>query len=498
MEREQNAYDLVDYPAYSYPNTHPDRLAVMALLHGFQPAPVATCRVLEIGAGEGANLIPMAYALPSAEFVGFDLAGAPIARGQERIRELELKNVRLFQADVMDVGAERGGLGAYDAIIAHGMYAWVPEPVRNRLLAVCAEHLAPQGIAFVSYNALPGSHMRNMVRDMVAWRAKSLTGAAEQVGAGLDLLALLAGTRAEGDPYRRLIEEQLAKMRKRSAASIYHDELGPVHAPVGVAAFVEHARRHGLEYLSEAVLPIPNDPCFRPELMATLREIAGDDVVALEQMLDFARMRMFRETLLVHAGQPLQRELAAGRLREMRFGSQAVPAERDRSGTQVFTLPGGLRVGSDDAPAIAVMERLVPAWPRTAGYAELREALAEKGVTADAPANRLLLQMAVARMVDLHLWEPAVAVALSERPRATAVSRQEARLRPHVANLWHATVQVEDAVVRRLLQLLDGTRHRAALLAALREEFPGMEAEDLERGLEPNLTQFLQSALLEP
>lgn len=499
MERAQSPYDVVDYPAYSYPNTHPDRLAVMAALHGVVTTPVTSCRVLEIGCGEGANLVPMAYALPRAEFTGFDLAGAPIARGQGRIRELGLDNVRLFQGDVLEVGEEpeRGGLGEYDFIIAHGLYAWVPPCVQERLLALCGEHLAAHGIAFISYNALPGSHMRNIFRDVMVSCAHSGETPAEKVRAGLDLLATLLASRPENDPYRQLIHEQLTKLSRRSVESIYHDELSPVYAPVLVSTFVEHARQHGLEYLSEAVLPIPSDPCFRPELVERLRGLAGSDVVALEQMLDFARMRMFRETLLVHAGQPVQRELVAESLHSMRFASQATAAERDPSGTQVYTLADGLRVGSEDAPAIAVMERLIAAWPGTLGYAELRDVLAAAGVAAEASVDRLLQQMAVTRMIELHMWEAPVAAAVSERPRATAASRQEARMHTHLANLWHGTVQVQDPVVRALLQLLDGTRDRAALLAALGEAFPAMTAGELESGLEPNLAHFLRAALLE-
>jgi hypothetical protein len=30
--------------------------------------------------------------------------------------------------------------------------AWVPPPVQNRILEICARHLAPQGVAFISYN----------------------------------------------------------------------------------------------------------------------------------------------------------------------------------------------------------------------------------------------------------------------------------------------------------------------------------------------------------
>src|SRR5215475_1898088 len=153
MQPASDAYDAVAYPGFPYPNTHPGRLATMAILHGLSPAPAERCRTLEVACGDGANLIPMAYAIPGSEFVGFDIAGLPIDRGRARIGELGLINIRLFQGDLLKVGAE---LGRFDYIIAHGLYAWVPEPVADRLLALCRELLTPHGIAFISYNALPG------------------------------------------------------------------------------------------------------------------------------------------------------------------------------------------------------------------------------------------------------------------------------------------------------------------------------------------------------
>src|ERR1035438_5610820 len=121
MHAEQDSHNTFAYPGFPYPNTHPDRLAAMAILHGLSPARVEQCRVLEIGCNEGSNLIPMAYAIPTSEFVGFDLARLRIEQGQARVGELGLKNVHIFEGDLLQVGTE---LGQFDYIIAHGFYAW--------------------------------------------------------------------------------------------------------------------------------------------------------------------------------------------------------------------------------------------------------------------------------------------------------------------------------------------------------------------------------------
>ena len=77
-----NVYDEVLYPATSFPQTHPNRLATVAFLRGMEPAQIDRCRVLELGCGVGSNLIGMASQLSGSEFIGLDLAGRPIASGQ--------------------------------------------------------------------------------------------------------------------------------------------------------------------------------------------------------------------------------------------------------------------------------------------------------------------------------------------------------------------------------------------------------------------------------
>src|SRR6185437_9807696 len=113
MPPTPDRYDALAYPGFSYPNTHPDRLATMAILHGLSPAPVERCRMLEVACGDGGNLIPIAYAVPAGEFVGFDLARLPVERAQASIRELGLANIRIIHGNLLEAGPD---LGHFDYI----------------------------------------------------------------------------------------------------------------------------------------------------------------------------------------------------------------------------------------------------------------------------------------------------------------------------------------------------------------------------------------------
>lgn len=494
MPPAQDPYDLLPYPGFPYPQTHPNRLAVMGILHGLSPASVESCRVLEIGCSEGANLIPMAYAIPKSNFVGFDVARLPIERGQARIRSLALNNIQLFAADLLDVGS---ALGRFDYIIAHGFYAWVPAPVRDRLLALCGELLAPQGIAFVSYNAMPGGHLRLMLRDMMLCRAAGFENLAQGETEALHFLRWLAEARAEDDIYRLLIETQLQRMEKRKPGGAYHDEMSAAYHPVYFNQFVGHAQQHGLQYLSEASLPPPTDPCYQSQTLSAVETLAGEDIVQQEQLLDFLRIRMYRETLLCRANLALRRDFPAGGFEKLRIASQASSAPGETPDARVFTLPGTIKMESNHPAVIALLEELARRWPLALTLDELAPQLARTGFALETDGAALLIRLAISKMIELRAWQAPVAETISERPRASACGRQEVRAFGHATTLLHLTVTPEDPKVRALLELLDGARNRDDLLSAMKSAFPEASVSDLQEGIQSSLQSLHSAAMLE-
>ena len=59
---EPFSYDVVDYPPYVHAQMHPSRLAAIARLHGVPAASPASCRLLEVGCGDGLQLLTLAQA----------------------------------------------------------------------------------------------------------------------------------------------------------------------------------------------------------------------------------------------------------------------------------------------------------------------------------------------------------------------------------------------------------------------------------------------------
>ena len=62
-----------------------------------------------------------------------------IAMGQDLVQALGLANLELRQGDILDLDPS---LGPFDYIIAHGVYSWVPDPVRDHLLRLASRLLS--------------------------------------------------------------------------------------------------------------------------------------------------------------------------------------------------------------------------------------------------------------------------------------------------------------------------------------------------------------------
>src|SRR5215467_2892740 len=97
-----NAYDRVRYPGLPQPSSHPATMGALACLYGRRFASPSRCRVLEIGCGDGANLLSMAATSPGSRFVGFDLAETAIAHARATARAAGLTNVAFSVMDIKE------------------------------------------------------------------------------------------------------------------------------------------------------------------------------------------------------------------------------------------------------------------------------------------------------------------------------------------------------------------------------------------------------------
>jgi SAM-dependent methyltransferase len=469
VENSATLYDQVEYPGDPFAQTHPDRLSTIGSLFGMRPAPPANCSVLELGGGNGGNLIPMAYQLPDSRFYCLDLSETAIAQGQRRAERLGLRNIELRHQNIMDVAAD---FGPFDYIIAHGVYSWVPEFVREKLLDILHDSLAPQGVAYISYNAYPGSHMRDLTREMMLYHTRQLGTSREGIQQSRALLKTLADV-APDNAYGAVVRDQAERIGRLPDAVLYHDDLN-----AGARAFFLHevctsAEQHGLKYLSDATFAFTSYGGHPDRVLSVLRQIPQGAVVGREQYLDFCIGRGFRETLFCRKEVPLRRELAPDIVQNYHLAAFIQPPEGDAdlSPGQVvsFKLKEDRELATDHPLSKAAVLTLQAAWPQAVHFRDLLRAsmehLAAAGVALGddvdaevAALSHVLFSAYRSDRIELHLHSLPLATEISERPQASKVARTDATASELVVNLRHGRVRLQDANVRQFIQLVDGTR----------------------------------------
>lgn len=300
---QQTIYSELGYKSMPFPYTTPATLEAYAALVGVSAPNPKTARVLELGATYGGNIISQALFNPDATFVGIELSQEQVENGNEVIANAGLTNVSLIQSDIASIGSE---IGTFDYIIAHGVYSWVDDGVKDALLRLIDEHLAEDGIAYISYNTYPGWHTMEEVRQLMMFsnRDKAQFNHKEKVLHGKTIGSIVGSQILKYDNLKERNSKFLGALRSVMQKDEYyvgHDHLEPNNDPVYFYQFNDHLEAHKLAYLCDADLTLSMVRSFDADIADTLDKLALNDHVAQEQYLDFMLDTTFRKSIICKA-----------------------------------------------------------------------------------------------------------------------------------------------------------------------------------------------------
>lgn len=300
---QQTIYSELGYKSMPFPYTTPATLEAYAALVGISAPNPKTARVLELGATYGGNIISQALFNPDATFVGIELSQEQVEKGNEVIANAGLTNVSLVQSDIASIGSE---IGTFDYIIAHGVYSWVDDGVKDALLRLIDEHLAEDGIAYISYNTYPGWHTMDEVRQLMMFsnRDKAQFNHKEKVLHGKTIGSIVGSQILKYDNLKERNSKFLGALRSVMQKDEYyvgHDHLEPNNDPVYFYQFNDHLGAHNLAYLCDADLTLSMVRSFDADIADTLDKLALNDHVAQEQYLDFMLDTTFRKSIICKA-----------------------------------------------------------------------------------------------------------------------------------------------------------------------------------------------------
>lgn len=513
-------YEDYLYDDYPYEEAHPDRLGAIAALFDLHPAPPASCRVLELGCGLGGNLIAMASALPGSTFVGVDLSAPQIEAGRSDARALGLTNIELRAMNILDVN---DSFGTFDYILSHGVYSWVPPDVQAKMLALVRALLAPSGVAYISYNTLPGWHIRGLIRDALL-RESGQEGTPEQrIRRARELLSLLAMAPSDASFGNAWMKSEVDMLERLSDSYILYEHLVKNNRPVYFKDFAHAAGIAGLRYLADAIFYTMVPERFGKAVAAKISEMSRT-ILDTEQYMDMLDMRYFRRTLLCHREVEVDRSLTWKRLSGLWISTplQATSESPEiRSDTnEIYRANNRTEIGSTSPLLKAALAVLEQTYPRGVLFEDLCARAAKllsdgdeppDAASAQADRERLganLLGLYANNQIDINVRALGCVTEAGERPQTSAVARLQARRgKPGVTTLRHRVVPV-DAFDRSMLSRMDGARTLDEIIDGIEADVddgavivqvdgvPRRERDVLENIAQQKLARFARTALL--
>ena len=466
------SYDWVPYLGAVVPNTVPNHLAMCALwLHGPRPESQGF-RFVELGCGDGANLLPLAFYHPKATFLGIDFSELALARVEEEIKCLGLENIQLRLQDVRDL--EVTGFPPCDYIIAHGLYSWVPEDARDAILKFCCSCLKPSGLAYISFNTQPGWATRGVVREIllrsrVVQEAAVLDKAKRAVEVATQLLEDLPSRDYE---FGTLLAKELEQVRDGKPGYVFHEYLAEVNDGFWLRDFVARARQRGLDYVADA-----QDCRWEGLVPQALRSnLAKRDLDPLEQeeMADLLCRRYFRASILCRAEAPRQfmthREILQKASIATSLRAESDPFDLTEGVVERFFRSQGPEITLDASITKAAVIILAVQWPLGMGletlFQQASQFMISHGCVVSSCARDQLVEDLIVLVevgeLDLRMEEPSYRTNIREYPRAHALARYEAEHREALTTPYHLPFPFERQALK-LVRELDGSRSHAQL-----------------------------------
>ena len=302
-DMQQTIYKELGYKSYPFPFTTPAYLEAYGALVGLNTPPAKTARVLELGATYGGNIISQAVHNPEAIFVGIELSQDQVEKGNKIISDAKLDNVSLVQVDILNFDET---LGTFDYIIAHGFYSWISDEMKDKLLDIISNHLADNGIAYVSYNTYPGWHTMEEVRQLMLFanRGHDELTHKEKVLRGKTVGSLVGSQILNYDNLKERNSKFLGALRSVMQKDDYyvgHDHLEPHNDPCYFYQFNDHLKAHNLSYVCDADLTLSMVRTYDESIADKLEKLAPNSQADQEQYLDFMLDTTFRKSIICKA-----------------------------------------------------------------------------------------------------------------------------------------------------------------------------------------------------
>ncbi|MDB2414724.1 methyltransferase regulatory domain-containing protein [Rickettsiales bacterium] len=467
-----NDYNTVPYINSSHAQSQPERLYSVAKFFNMNVPDFKNARILELGCASGSNIIPIATNFPDTKIVGVDLSSVQIDNGQKEIDELGLKNIELKQMSISDIDEN---FGTFDYIIVHGVLSWVPTDVQDKIFEICNKNLSKNGLAYISYNTLPGWNMVQSIRDMMLYHTENFDNPADKVHQARLVLNFIRDANENSDtPYTNLIRNEVKLLENQPDAYLAHDHLEENNKSFYFYEFMKKADDNNLRYVGDSEIQtmfVGN----LPENVTSILSQTSNDVVRTEQYMDFIRNRRFRASIICHKENEVNRTIVPDNINGFYLSTTLILKDEENTGFDKFIKSGNKEEASFINPIsgdeafrttnplmIAAMRILHNQNKKPILIDEIiekaRQELKDSNCTGyeSVDIRPDLQRLILAGSVKFYSHDYDFVNTVSEKPKASELIRNHVRTRTNVTNQLNASVTL-DLFGRVLVSYLDGS-----------------------------------------
>ena len=462
---------VTSYISLPTPCRTPDRLATIALLHGLTPADIDKAKVLDIGCGQGWDIISLAYTYPNAQFIGIDFSIDAIEEGRKTIKELNLSNIKFECSDIAHYSTEE----KFDYIFCHGVYTWVSEELSHHILELCHNLLSEKGLAYISYNALPAWGTRSVLREALRHFTSSVKEEEKVEKARETISFMLSALQNYPTPYSMSLQLELKNALKSSDGFIAQELLADEAHAEYLHTFISKAKQHHLIYIGEAkfermVSNRLDEISDAQELSSAINAMSSFE--DQEQALDFLFPTWLRQGVL-HKENASKKELTEleknNLLKNLYISSPLVPSDpRDSEGGEdVFMSPTGSHVQITSRYIRHALRTLNMTWPAYTKITDLYDTLTNRPCYAFSDFAKELLILFQKGQIELHIAPEKFSSILGEKPKVSQLAVLQAKTQDWVTSLKQEYTLLTD-FEKSLLPFLDGEHTKDDLITAIK------------------------------
>jgi len=362
----------IGYTYGYYGELNPLREKLALLAGGFDIAPCRTA--CELGFGQGISVNIHAASQTETVYWATDFNSAQAGFAQ-LVAGASGANVSLFDQSFEEF-CRRDDLPGFDSIGLHGIWSWISDENRAVIVDFLRRKLNVGGVAYISYNTLPGwapvVPMRHLLTEHAAIMGAPGQGIVGRIDGAINFAEKLMALNPQYSRFNPIVAERLKSIKDQNRHYLAHEYFNRDWRPMPVAEMAKWLEPAKLTFACSAHYMDHIDAVnLTQDQQVFLREIP--DTLFRETVRDYMVNQQFRRDYWVRGGRKLTPLELMDVLRRQRFVLAA-----PRKGIELKVKGALGEVEPTAAIYDPILDLLADNQPRTLG--QLEQSLKEKNI----------------------------------------------------------------------------------------------------------------------